>query len=109
MRHEQAYLLAKGNPVPPKHPPSDVIQWTYTGNKLHPTQKSVCSLTPLIEAYSKPNGLVLDPFAGSGSTGVAALLARRRCLLIEKEADHYKTASARLERLPYHLTAPARN
>lgn len=109
MRHEQAYLLAKGNPLPPKSPPPDVLPWKYTGNKLHPTQKPVCSLTPLIEAYSRPYGLVLDPFAGSGSTGVAALVSRRRCLLIEKDATHYQTALTRLDRLPYHLTAPRRD
>ena len=104
-RHEQAYLLAKGNPLPPKYPPADIIPWTYTGNKLHPTQKPVSSLMPIIQAYSKPNGLVLDPFAGSGSTGVASLLCRRRCLLIEKEAAHYQTAATRLDQLPYHVTA----
>jgi site-specific DNA-methyltransferase (adenine-specific) len=109
MMHEQAYLLAKGNPLPPRNPPADVLPWYYTGNKLHPTQKPVDSLKPLIEAYTRPNGLVIDPFAGSGSTGVAALLCRRRYLLIEKEMAHYKTACARLERLPYHLTAPYTN
>lgn len=108
-RHETAYLLAKGNPPPPARPPTDVLPWKYTGNRLHPTQKPVLSLAPLIEAYCKPGGLVLDPFAGSGSTGIAALLHRRRCLLIEKEAAHYKTACTRIDQLPYHLTAAARN
>ena len=106
MQHEQAYLLAKGNPLPPQRPPADVLPWQYTGNKLHPTQKPVGSLTPLIEAYSRPNGLVLDPFAGSGSTGVAALSYRRRCLLIEKEAAYYQIAQRRLDNLPYHITHP---
>jgi site-specific DNA-methyltransferase (adenine-specific) len=109
MKHEQAYLLAKGNPLPPKSPPADVLSWTYTGNRLHPTQKPVCGLTPLIEAYSRRHGLVLDPFAGSGSTGVAALQCRRRCLLIEKDAAHYQTAQARLDRLPYNLKVTFRN
>ena len=105
MKHEQAYLLAKGNPPPPKHPPADVLPWKYTGNRLHPTQKPVCSLTPLIEAYTRPGALVVDPFAGSGSTGVAAMLCRRRCLLIEKDAAYCQAASTRLDRLPYHITS----
>ena len=105
MMHEQAYLLAKGNPLPPKHPPADVQPWKYTGNRLHPTQKPVDSLTPLIEAYSRPFDLVVDPFAGSASTGVAALSCRRRCLLIEKDAGYYQAAKARLDRLPHHMTA----
>jgi len=106
MRHEQAYLLAKGNPLPPKNPPADVLSWKYTGNKLHPTQKPVRGLKPLIQAYSRPHGLVLDPFTGSGSTGVAALACRRRCLLIEKDEVHYQTASNRLDNLPHHFSHP---
>ena len=109
MKHEQAYLLAKGNPLPPKCPPADVLPWSYTGNRLHPTQKPVGSLVPIVEAYAPRNGLVLDPFAGSGSTGVAALQCRRRCLLIEKEAEHYRTICRRFDKLPYHLTTPPRN
>ena len=96
MKHEQAYLLAKGNPLPPASPPADVLPWSYTGNRLHPTQKPVASLTPLIEAFSPIGGLVLDPFAGSGSTGVAARLCRRRFLLIEKDAAYCRTAQERL-------------
>ncbi|HMO66772.1 MAG TPA: DNA methyltransferase, partial [Verrucomicrobiota bacterium] len=72
MRHEQAYLLAKGRPALPEHPPPDVLAFPYTGNPLHPTQKPVAALLPLIAAYSRPGDLVLDPFAGSGSTGEAA-------------------------------------
>ena len=46
-RHEQAYLLAKGDPAFPDNPVPDVLDWQYTGNKLHPTQKPVGSLKPL--------------------------------------------------------------
>ena len=96
MKHEQAYLLAKGNPLPPASPPADVLPWSYTGNRLHPTQKPVASLTPIIEAFSPIGGLVVDAFAGSGSTGVAARQCRRRFLLIEKDAAYCRTAQERL-------------
>ncbi len=92
--------------IPPKNPPADVLPWRYTANKLHPTQKPVASLTPLIEAYAPHNGIVLDPFAGSGSTGVAVLLAHRRCVLIEKETAHYQTILNRFEKLPYYISHP---
>jgi len=95
-RHEQAYLLAKGDPKEPKAPPSDVQGWSYTGNKLHPTQKPVESLKPLIEAYCPEGGIVLDPFAGSGTTGVAARECGRRFILIEKDQEHAATARHRL-------------
>src|SRR5579872_1895039 len=69
--HEQAYLLSKGTGHIPANPMPDVIDWDYTGNRLHPTQKPVSALKPLIRAFTQPGDLVLDPFAGSGSTLVA--------------------------------------
>jgi site-specific DNA-methyltransferase (adenine-specific) len=97
-QHECAYLLAKGNPRPPQHTIGDVIDWTYSGNKLHPTQKPVPVLLPLVETFSSPGSLVLDPFAGSGSTLVAAKALGRRYLGIEMDAKYYATAAHRLER-----------
>src|SRR5262249_12559461 len=74
-KHEQAYRLAKGDPALPEQPIDDVRDWHYTGNRLHPTQKSIKVLQPLIEAFCPRGGLVLDPFCGSGSTLVAAQLS----------------------------------
>jgi site-specific DNA-methyltransferase (adenine-specific) len=59
-QHEQAYLLAKGNPQLPPEPLSDVLPGTHTHNRLHPTQKPVSVLKPLIDAFSAEVGLVLD-------------------------------------------------
>jgi adenine-specific DNA-methyltransferase len=95
--HEQAYLLAKGDPSPPLKPIADVIDWTYTGNRLHPTQKPTQALEPLIRTFCKPDGLVLDPFCGSGSTLVAARSAGRRFIGIELDGEHFLTASRRVE------------
>ena len=96
-RHEAAYLLVKGNPAFPEDPLPDVMDWTYTGNKFHPTQKSIHILKPLIEAFTKPDDLVLDPFAGSGSTCVAAHRTGRHYIGIELDAKHHLTASQRLD------------
>jgi DNA modification methylase len=98
-RHEQAYLLAKGNPALPETPISDVQQWKYSGNKLHPTQKPVSNLIPLIEAFSKPGNIILDPFCGSGSTLVAAGLSERRFVGIELSSDYCETARRRTEQV----------
>lgn len=95
-RHEAAFLLVKGNPAFPATPLPDVMDWTYTGNKHHPTQKSIHILKPLIEAFTKPGDLVLDAFAGSGSTCVAASRTGRNYLGIELDAKHHATASLRL-------------
>jgi DNA modification methylase len=96
-QHEQAYLLVKGYGALPQNPPPDVIPWTYTGNKLHPTQKPVGIFRPLIEAFTKPGDIVLDPFAGSGSTLVAAQELGRRFVGIELDPVHHLTASTRLQ------------
>ncbi|EEG1826382.1 adenine-specific DNA-methyltransferase [Salmonella enterica] len=80
-RHECAYVLAKGRPALPQNPLPDVLGWKYSGNRHHPTEKPVTSLQPLIESFTHTNAIVLDPFAGSASTCVAALQAGRRALL----------------------------
>ena len=49
--HENAYLLAKGNPQQPAQRIPDVLEWKYSGNRLHPTQKPLCVLTPLIQCF----------------------------------------------------------
>lgn len=50
-------------------------------------------ITPLIEAFTQPGQLVLDPFARSGSTLVAAAIAGRRYLGIELEREYCEVDS----------------
>jgi DNA modification methylase len=95
-QHENAYLLAKGSPAKPAHTIPDVLEWKYTGNNLHPTQKPVCVLTPLIESFSHPGDVVLDPFCGSGSTLVAAQQQHRRFVGIELSKRYFDLAKLRL-------------
>ncbi|QDX25728.1 DNA methylase [Sphingomonas suaedae] len=95
--HESAYLLAKGRPnVLPLGVIGDVIDMPYTGNRLHPTQKPVAALIPLIESFCPKGGIVLDPFCGSGSSLLAAKQQTRDWLGIELDPGHHRTASARL-------------
>ena len=97
-QHECAHLLAKGNPKRPAYAIGDVIDWTYSGNKLHPTQKPLAVLLPLVETFSAPGGLVLDPFSGSGSTLLAAKTLGRSYLGVEMDARYHAIARRRLER-----------
>jgi DNA modification methylase len=96
-QHENAYLLAKGNPPQPTRRIPDVLEWQYSGNKLHPTQKPLCVLTPLIQCFSRPGDLVLDPFCGSGSALVAAKLEGRRFIGIELDPAYFDVARDRLQ------------
>ena len=86
--HEAAYLLAKGRPPRPQIVLRSILEWRYTGDELHPTQKPVIAILPLIMAYSKKGDIVLDPFAGSGTTAVAAHQLGRRSIGIEI-SKHY--------------------
>ncbi|MGG5492758.1 DNA methyltransferase [Ochrobactrum sp. BD61] len=74
----------------------DVIDFPYAGNRLHPTQKPVEALIPLIEAFTKPGDLVLDPFCGSGSTLAAAQQLGRDWIGIDLDSRHHQTATRRL-------------
>lgn len=97
--HESAYLLAKGHPARPRIILPDVLQWKYSGNRFHPTQKPVRALTPIIKAYTKPGDIVLDPFAGSGTTAVAAKYLGRKFIGIELNSDYAAIAARRLRAL----------
>lgn len=96
-QHECAHLLAKGNPKEPDYAIGDVIDWTYSGNKLHPTQKPVSVLLPLVESFAPVKGTVLDPFAGSGSTLLAAKALGRDYIGIELDGKYHAVARQRLE------------
>ncbi len=96
-QHENAYLLAKGNPNQPNNIIPDVIDWSYSANAYHPTQKPLSVLTPLIESFSSRGGIVLDPFAGSASTCVAALSVGRAFCGIELGPKYHEAASKRLQ------------
>ncbi|MEO3860913.1 site-specific DNA-methyltransferase [Acrocarpospora sp. B8E8] len=73
------------------------------GKAIHPTEKPVELLTPLISYACPPGGLVLDPFAGSGSTLEAARLSGRRAIGIEAHEPYAEKAARRLAQAPLEL------
>lgn len=64
---------------------------------VHPTIKPLALMGYLVRLVTPAGGLVLDPFAGSGTTGGGALYERRRFVGIEKQAAYATIARARLE------------
>jgi DNA modification methylase len=63
----------------------------------HPTPKMVPHYARLVAMFSPKGGTVLDPFAGSGTTGVAAVQSGRRFIGIELTREHFDTACERIE------------
>jgi site-specific DNA-methyltransferase (adenine-specific) len=65
----------------------------------HPTVKPLTLMRWLCRLVTPPNGVILEPFAGSGTTVEAALLEGFRVVAIEREADYLPLIQARLDRV----------
>lgn len=97
-RYDTCIFAVKGSYAFPNGRPADVIQCQrINGADLrHPNEKPLDLMRRLIEATTKPNDLILDPFAGSGTTLVAVLQCGRRYIGVEISPQHYETAQRRL-------------
>jgi DNA modification methylase len=75
-------------------------EWEETrGSKVknfHPTAKSIKLMRHLVRLVTPPDGIVLDPFSGSGSTLVAAIEENKTFIGIEKQVDYHAIAQARV-------------
>jgi site-specific DNA-methyltransferase (adenine-specific) len=63
----------------------------------YPTQKPLGILTRIVRVHSRPGDLVLDCFAGSGTTGEAAVREGRRALLVDDNPEALAIMKKRLE------------
>jgi len=74
--------------------------WTHAvetgGDRAHTTQKPLPLMLELVDLFTDPDDLILDPFAGSGTTGVACLRLGRRFIGIERDAAYAAVARERL-------------
>ncbi|GAA9317978.1 site-specific DNA-methyltransferase [Helicobacter pylori] len=62
----------------------------------HPTQKSLALMEKIISIHTNPNDIVLDPFMGSGTTGLACKRLERNFIGIESEKEYFQIAKKRL-------------
>jgi site-specific DNA-methyltransferase (adenine-specific) len=69
----------------------------------HPAVKPLDLMRWLVRLVTPPGGTVLDPFAGSGTTGEAALIEGMRCVLIEREAEYVADVERRLREVQIGL------
>lgn len=71
---------------------------TVQSSKMHPTMKDIKIIKHLVELLSNENDTVLDPFMGSGTTGVASKELNRDFIGIEIDENYYKIAKDRIEK-----------
>ncbi|CAB4153774.1 AdoMet_MTases domain containing protein [uncultured Caudovirales phage] len=73
-------------------------KWVLKAKKnTHPTVKPISLMAYLCRLITPPNGIVLDPFMGSGSTGIAANLEGFNFIGMEMDEDYFKIAETRVE------------
>jgi site-specific DNA-methyltransferase (adenine-specific) len=68
-----------------------------TYEKFHPTTKPLELMTWQILKYTNPGDTILDPFMGSGTTGVACIQTGRKFIGIEKEREYFEIAERRIQ------------
>ena len=98
-QHELVLHYTAGAPTYHDRATSNVIQSkrVHHTEREHQTQKPVDLLQRLIRVVVPKGGTVLDPFAGSGSTGIAALAEGCHFIGIEREAEYVEIARRRLK------------
>lgn len=97
-QHEVILFAVKGKYKFPNKRPKSVIRMkrVHAESLVHPNEKPVALMRHLVNAVTPPNSVVLDPFLGSGSTGVAAIEEGFQFIGIEQEKEYYDIASARI-------------
>lgn len=78
------------------HYPS-VMSFDSEKDKIHPAQKPLALVSYLLKGFTNENSLVLDPFMGSGTTGVACKLLNRNFMGIELDENYFKIAEERIK------------
>lgn len=84
--------LARDNPTGQRHPLSWQLIANCNAHSKHPTQKPLDLVRWLVLSYTNPGDLVVDPFMGSGTTGVACVQLGRRFIGMEKGSHFYQVA-----------------
>ena len=92
-----SYQSGMGGAMPIDDDGNNRDRFKCIGRNFHPTVKPVSLMTYLCRLITPPNGIILDPFTGSGSTGKAAILEDFRFVGIEREAEYIEIARARIQ------------
>ena len=77
--------------------PTQLLEYSYDKEKLHPTQKPVALFEYLIKTYTNEGETVLDNVMGSGTTGIACLNTNRKFIGMELDETYFNIAKERIE------------
>ena len=80
-----------------RYPKSWQVFSNGNAQSLHPTAKPIALMEWLVKTYSHPDETVLDPYMGSGTTGVACITSGRKFIGIEIDPDYFEIACRRIE------------
>lgn len=96
VKQNSKWIFNKPDDVPYLKP--QFITSTVLGNErtAHPTQKSLKLMENIIKIHTNENDLIIDPFMGSGTTGVAAQSLNRKFIGVELDKDYFQIAKSRL-------------
>lgn len=70
-----------------------------TERTIHPTQKSIKLMREIVAIHTNENDIIIDPFMGSGTTGVACVAQNRKFIGVEIDQDYFILSAQRIERL----------
>jgi DNA modification methylase len=105
-RDGRTWTHAGTNPPPSNVIREDNLRHGAAGKTEHPTQKPLATIEPLLRASSLPGQIILDMFAGSGTTGVVCRKLGRRFIGWEKDPKYFEIARKRIEATREQLELP---
>ena len=85
----------------------DVLIAAPSEKRLHPWQQSEADFGTLIEMFTKPGDLIIDPFYGSGTLGAVAMMRNRNFFGIEIDPKYVEIAENRLKDRAYKIVLPS--
>lgn len=91
------------------HRIDDALKGSGREKDFHEWQQGLSELFPLIRSFSDENDLIIDPFAGSGTTLLASLMCQRQAKGIEKEQDNIGAFLRRKKELSIDLSVPTKD
>jgi len=97
--HEFILLVVKTNFQTKSNNLENILRFRRISSQksVHPTEKPIPLLELLINESSNENNLILDPFAGSGTTAVACINTKRNYICIEKDEKYFEVMKNRID------------